>query len=602
MLFLFCAAITIQAQDLDAVESKVRAFSFKKGIRMSGSLNLNAISYSANGTTGRRDPFNWYANSNLNINLFGLDVPFSFSYTNARLGYTQPFNRIRFSPKYKWIKTHVGTSNMTFSSYTLAGHQFKGFGLELTPRKWRFMAMYGKLKEPVPYTDIRNPASNTNASFKRIGYGFKAGYESNGQAIEAIFFKAKDDPNSIPFIPSGGLVTPKENVVVGISGKKKIGRRLFVDMEYAISGLTGDLRSDTAKKVTTNHSLLARYIKARNTTRFYDAANVGIGYTGNNYAIQLKYERVAPEYQTLGAYYFNSDLENYTIMPSFRLFKGKVNFSGNLGVQKDNLDKQKTSTTKRFVGNMNVNLILNEKWNLAGTYSNFSTYTNVRPQADPYYQNTFDTLNFYQVNQTFNGMAGYNFGNRRFRHGIMLNASFQRANDQGTETGKQNLSDFYSGNLSWSLSITEKQINLVSGFNYNKNTAAGANTVFMGPTFSLTNDLFKKLVKSSAAIAYNKSLTNGLVNNDLLNLRWSLTYSPQKKESVGRKTAPMTRATTLSGPETTKDKSTQKEKMKLITGHSASFSINYTARFRNSVQKNSLREMTVTLGYVFSFR
>lgn len=604
VLSILCHAITGLAQDLDAVESKVRAFSFKKGIRMSGSLSFNTISYMANGTAARRDPFNWYANSNLTLNVFGLDVPFSFSYTNARLSYTQPFNRIRFSPKYKWVKTHIGTSNMNFSSYTLAGHQFKGYGLELTPKKWRFMAMYGTLKEPVPYPDARSGSTNTTASFKRVGYGFKGGYESNGEVIEAIFFRAKDDPLSIPFIPVGGLITPKENVVLGISGKKKIGKRVFIDMEYAISGLTADLRSDTAKMIAKNYSLLARYIKTRNTTRFYDAANFGVGYTGNTYAIQLKYERVAPEYQTLGAYYFNSDLENYTIMPSFRLFAGKVNFSGNLGLQRDNLDGQKTATSKRFVGNMNVNIIPNEQWNLAGTYSNFSSYTNVRPQADPFYQNTFDTLNFYQVNQTFNSMVGYNFGNRQYRHMLMLNASFQRANDQASETGRKSLSDFYSGNFTWTTSITEKNINISSGFSYNKNTAAGTNSVFMGPTFSLNNDLFKKLIKNTVSLAYNKSMSNGIVNNDLLNLRWSLQFAPVKKEAAARQSpkgaAPPVTAASARLP--AGNSKPIKEKQKLITGHSAVFSLNYTTRFKNSVLKKSMRELTINAGYVFNFR
>jgi hypothetical protein len=604
LLIILGGAISASTQDIDAIESKVKTFSLKKGIKMSGSLSLNTITYAAHGMQGRRDPFNWFANSNININLFGLDVPFSFSYTDARVGYTQPFNKIRFSPKYKWIKTYIGTTNMNFSSYTLAGHQFKGFGIELTPGKWRLMAMRGKLKEAIPYTDVRNAARNTTASFKRTGLGVKLGYENNGQGIEGIFFKAKDDINSIPFIPPGGLVTPKENVVVGISGKKKIGRRMFVNMEYAISGLTGDLRSDTAKKVTRNYSLLAKYIKSRNTTRFTDAANFGIGYTGNSYSIQLKYERVSPEYETLGAYYFNSDLENYTIMPSIRLFKGKINFSGNIGIQRDNLNKQKTSTTKRFVGNMNVNVILNEKWNIAGTYSNFSTYTNVRPISDPFYQDALDTLNFYQVNQTFTGMAGFNFGNRLYRNAIMLTASYQKASDQGTETNKESLSDFYSGNLSYTLSITKKAINLASGFSYNKNTTAGNQAVFMGPTFSLNNSLFKNQVKNSLAMAYNKSLSNGIVSNDVLNLRWSLSFATSQKEEVAKKaggdtkpSAPQQMAMPAPGESRLK-----KEKAKFIAGHSITFSVSYTEKFKNSIQKNSFREMVINAGYVFNFR
>lgn len=601
LLVILCATMRSTAQDLDALENKVKTFDLKKGIKMSGSISLNATSYMAKGMQGRRDPFNWFANSNININLFGLDVPFSFSYTDARVGYTQPFNRVKFSPKYKWIKTHIGTSNMSFSSYTLAGHQFKGFGLELTPKKWRFMAMRGKLREAIPYTDVRNPANNTTASFKRTGFGMKLGYENNGQGIEGIFFKAKDDKNSIPFIPSGGLVTPKENVVIGISGKKKIGKRMFFNAEYAISGMTGDLRSDTAKNVK-NHSLLAKFIKSRNTTRFTDAANFGIGYTGNSYAIQIKYERISPEYETLGAYFFNSDLENYTIAPSFRLFKGKVNFAGNIGIQRDNLDKQKTSTTKRFVGNMNVNLILNEKWNIAGTYSNFSTYTNIRPITDPFYQDALDTLNFYQVNQTITGMAGYNFGNKFYRHGISVTASYQKASDQGTESGKERLSDFYSGNASYSLSIMQKAINIASGFSYNKNTTAGMETTFMGPTFSLNNQLLRKLLKSSFSVAYNKSLSNGLVNSDMLNMRWNLNYSPKKEEPVKRAGETTPKAQIAMMPGVAEDNKLKKEKTKFIAGHSVSFSLSYTQRFKTSVQKNGMREMVINVGYVFSFR
>jgi hypothetical protein len=600
-LILLCAAITGWAQDIDAIESKVKAFSLKKGIKMSGSLSLNATSYNAKGMQGRRDPFNWFANSNININLFGLDVPFSFSYTDARVGYTQPFNRVRFSPKYKWIKTHVGTSNMTFSSYTLAGHQFKGFGIELTPKKWRLMAMRGKLREAIPYTDVRNPANNATASFKRTGFGVKLGYENNGQAIEGIFFKAKDDEKSIPFIPPGGLVTPKENVVIGLSGKKKIGKRMFINAEYAISGLTNDLRSDTAKLVKRNYSLLAKFIKSRNTTRFTDAANFGIGYTGNNYAIQLKYERVTPGYETLGSYFFNNDLENYTIAPSVRLFKGKINFAGNIGVQRDNLDKSKASTTKRFVGNMNLNLILNEKWNIAGTYSNFSTYTNVRPLTDPFYQDAMDTLNFYQVNQTISGMAGYNFGNKHYRHGIMLTASYQKASDQSTESGKAILSDFYSGNISYSLSITQKAINIASGFSYNKNTTAGIESVFMGPTFSLNNQLLKKLLKSSVAIAYNKSMANGLVNNDVLNMRWSLNYAP-KKEAPVKKAGEPAKTAMPNMPGISNDNKSKEEKTKFKGDHSVSFNVSYTERFKTSVQKISMREMVISVAYIFSFR
>jgi hypothetical protein len=252
---------------------------------------------------------------------------------------------------------------------------------------------------------------------------------------------------------------------------------------------------------------------------------------------------------------------------------------------------------------MNVNLILNEKWNIAGTYSNFSTYTNIRPQIDPFYQNTLDTLNFYQVNQTFNAMAGYNFGNRKYRHGIMLNASYQRANDESTETNQKNLSDFYSGSLSYSLALPEKNVNLATGFNYNKNISTGSNTTFMGPMVSVNNSFFKKILKSSASFVYNKAVTNGMVSSDVLNMRWSLNYATVPPKEPVKKNVP-------AGKKINEDDATipgivtksKKASTKIFIGHSVSFSLSYTEQFKNNIQKNGYREMVVNLGYVFNFR
>ncbi len=596
-----------QAQhDVDYFEQKAKAFSFKKGITMGGSLGLNTINYYASQQQqGRRDPFNWFANGSLNINLFGLDVPFTFSYSNARMSYTQPFNRFKFVPRYKWINIIAGTSNMTFSNYTLAGHQFNGYGIELTPKKWKLQAMKGVLKEAIPYTDIRNPQNNTNASFKRVGYGAKLGYDHNGQSAELIFFKAKDDVSSIPIIPPGALNTPMENIVLGFTGKKRIGKKISVDIEYAISGLTTDLRGDTAKRsASPSYSLLARYLKQTNTTRYFDAVNAGFGYTGRNYALQLRYERIAPEYQTLGAYYFNSDMENITIAPMLRLFKGKLNLTGNIGVQRNNLDKLKASTTRRFVGNLNTNLILNDQWTVTAAYSNFSTYTNMRPKTDPFFQNNLDTLNFYQVNQNFNANLGYNFGNKIWRQGLMFMASYQRANDQSAGSGPGTLSDFYSGNLSYSLSNTKKGSSLSASLNYNLNKMPGNKAVFFGPNVNLSNKFLNNRITSAAGFTYNKSLANGITSNDVISGRWSLALiPPQKKKEVknGNTAAGKADAAEAKTPGASKDTIAKKKKLSFDPRHSVSLNFNYTQRLKNSIQKTGLREMTITANYMFNF-
>ncbi|UZO82122.1 hypothetical protein NBT05_06525 [Aquimarina sp. ERC-38] len=110
-------------QDLGQV-GKAKLFS------LTGGVAANAVYY--NGSSPR-DPFTYYLTGNVNLNISGVyNIPFSFSYSNQELGYSNPFtfNRLSIHPSYKWITTHIGDVNMTFSPYTLSGHQFTGFGFE----------------------------------------------------------------------------------------------------------------------------------------------------------------------------------------------------------------------------------------------------------------------------------------------------------------------------------------------------------------------------------------------------------------------------------------------------------------------------------------
>ena len=155
------------AQNIDAI-------SYKKGLKLSGGLNFANTFYAGSDSLIKRDPYVYYLTANLNLNTFGFDMPFSFSYSNTSKNYTQPFNRFQFAPKYKWAKLYVGSTSMNFSQYTLAGHQFSGAGVELTPGKWHIAGMYGRLLKPIEYDPLVNNISTV--AYKRMGYGAKAGY------------------------------------------------------------------------------------------------------------------------------------------------------------------------------------------------------------------------------------------------------------------------------------------------------------------------------------------------------------------------------------------------------------------------------------------
>src|SRR5258708_1150792 len=137
----------------------------KDMVKVSGGLNYSSVFYNADGIPNRRQPFTWFLNGNISVNILDISFPFTFNYSNNQVAYTQPFNIQSFNPTYKWIKGYAGITSMQFSQYTLAGHVFTGGGVELTPKNFKFAAMYGRLKKAVEYDSENN--SDVNMSYKR---------------------------------------------------------------------------------------------------------------------------------------------------------------------------------------------------------------------------------------------------------------------------------------------------------------------------------------------------------------------------------------------------------------------------------------------------
>jgi len=580
--FLSVSAVTTSySQALDQL-------GVKKGVQINGSVSANTVAYTASGMEARRDPFNWFLQGNLNISLFGYSMPFSFSYSNQNRNFSQPFNRFQFAPSYKWAKAYLGTTSMTFSNYTLAGHLFDGAGVELSPGKWRLAAMHGRLLKAVPF-DITNKESYNSAAFERKGYGLKAGYEDKGNSYSVSLFKAKDNPGSLAFIPVDATLSPKENVSAAVAVRQTLWKRLFADVEYSVSALNRDSRSFKSIEDSSSsgrYNFLKSWLAPTATTTYFDALQSGIGFTGNFYSIQLRYERVAPGYTTLGAYNVINDLRNITVAPTLQLFQGKLNLAANAGVQDNNLNGDKTSSTRRWVGSANLSFMPNEKWMLNTAYSNFSTFTRVRPLIDPFFNNPLDSLNFYQVNTTYNGMAAYNFGSKEVKHTVMTNLSYQKASDKQwqPQSEQQQVSAFYTGNIGYTYNQVPKGFSLTAGGNYYLQEAPDMRTTFMGPSVSASRLMMKKKLRLSASSAYNitqATLSGGTTESAVWNAGLQASFMPGKNEPAA-----------VLGAE---------KKMKgLNSKHAINAAINYLNQSAVS-NRPAFSELTATVSYTWSF-
>jgi hypothetical protein len=526
---------TLQAQELDKIGRK-------DAVKISGGLTYSSIYYDSKGITARRQPFTYFVSGNVSANVIGINLPFTFNYSNNQIAYTQSYNVQSFNPSYKWIKGYAGITSMNFSQYTLSGHIFTGGGIELSPKSLRFAALYGRFKKATEY-DFENN-SDANMVYRRIGWGMSAGYEKGAHLLKVIYFSAKDDPYSLKFIPPNCNITPMENTVVSVVAKTTVLKQLSLQGEYALSGLTRNINSPLDLSSAPGNRIPILF-NPNATSQFFSACKVSAAYRLRILNLSLNYEKVAPDYKTLGAYYFNNDLENITVAPTLNLLKGKLNFSMNTGLQRNNLSGDKLNTTKRWVGSINVAYSPDKHWNFSGSYSNFSSYTKQRPQNDPFYRNSLDTLNFYQLSQ--NGMASinYNFGKSDARQNIILMANYLVSGqkqgaikDPGTFGFNPGISvpdKVLNGNVMYSISFSRSKSTLNSGINVNASQILDYNNVFIGPTVNFGQGLLNNKLKISLGSTYNQVFTNQIKSSEIFNHRFGASYAPKMlNEKTGK--------------------------------------------------------------------
>lgn len=556
---------TVHAQNINL--ENIKGLGKATPVRLSGGINANAIISAGNGPAVR-DPFTYFFQGNVNVNLFGqINLPFGFNLTNNGRGFSYPTmpNRLSLHPTYKWISAHLGDVSMTFSPYTLNGHQFRGIGVDLKPKgSWKLSAMYGRLNKAVEENYKLNEGS---PGYKRMGLGLKLGFERSRYTVGLNIFHAKDLINSISKNLDSLMIYPQENLVLGTEAKFCVMKGLELSTELATTALTRDLR-DSTQKIKSNN-ILQWLSRARNSTSYYTAFNMQIKYTYKKSALGLGYERVAPGYQTLGAYYMNSDIENFTVNASQMILKDRANISMNFGVQKDNLDHAKASSTKRLVTAVSLNYNPNDKLQTTLNYSNFQTYMKMKPQFDYYNQSLpfqdIDTLNYTQLAQNANVNVNWlTLKNEKQSQILNLNLSFQDASDQqGGLVTNGNGSQFYNAVAAYNLVFIKQGTGVSLAYNMSYNTIGRNNFLAMGPVVSMNAKFFNKMLTTGVSTSLSFSNSAGTRQSRVLNTRLNASYVVMKK-------------------------------------HNLAFAL--MNQNRNLVSSGNTHDMTATLGYGYNFK
>ncbi len=127
LFFLFFLQ-PISGQDLENIGKE-------KPIKLSGGLNVGTVFYGAQNLPEKQYPFLWTIGGSATLDIYGVNLPFSLTYTKSNASFSQPFVRFGVSPQYKWAKVHLGYRSLDFNQFVFSGQPIYGVGLELNPQK-----------------------------------------------------------------------------------------------------------------------------------------------------------------------------------------------------------------------------------------------------------------------------------------------------------------------------------------------------------------------------------------------------------------------------------------------------------------------------------
>ena len=522
----YLTAIVLLFIGLNASSQNLENIAQQKPVTFHGNVNLRTMFYQADGIPNRRKPFTYILSGSPTLNIYGVSLPFSFILTEQERSYRQPFNQFGVSPTYKWVTVHAGYRNVSFSPYTLDGYTMLGGGFELRPGKFYVGMMYGRLNRAVEANQFTN---NIQAvSFSRKGIAGKIGFGNDTTNINFSFLKAKDDPGSLDYKSvDSAYVTPAENLVLGAGARLGFLKHFFIDGDAGVSIYTKNTQSSAVidESEINTPSLISSSMTINASSEVNKAFRTAIGYKDRRFGLNLQYRRIDPNFQSMGAYFFQNDLENYTINPSAILWKSKLRFNGSLGIQRDNLSAQKQATARRVISSLSASISFNKNFGLDLTYSNYAT------SQMPVAVRFNDSLKVAQTTQNFSVTPRYIITREKLSHVFVVSFNYMKLNDFSRLSAQRNLNST-TAFANYQVSFIPSGISLSLGVSYGQLQSAYANSGNQGVTLGLGKSFLKNKLQLRLNNSYVQTIQRS-VSNPLLTHNLSGSYKINTHHSFG---------------------------------------------------------------------
>ncbi len=496
-----------------------------KNVQLKGSITLTSDLNSIRGINARRPPFGYSIAGNPVLSLYGIDLPFSFILSNYGRTFRQPFNQFGVSPRYKTIQFHLGYRSMNWSKYSLGGHRFLGAGLDGRLGIFRLGFVKGRFLKSIP-VDTSKKILGFNPAFSRNGWAAKIGIGNSKTYLDLIYFKAKDDLRSIPTSPRETYLKPSENAVLGLKARVGFIKYFSAQIDLGISGLTRDLRANALPIDSANIPTFVQSILTPNISTQVNLAGEGkIALNIRSFGVDVNYKHIEPGYVSQGSYYFRSDVEQKSLGMSLGIWKGQLNLSGRFGLENNNINLTKTSTTQRKIFSSNLNLRFNRHINVNAQYANYGlTQVGTKIKIS-------DTIRLNNITKSLVINPNLLFRTGVFNHSISVVYSDQTLDDKNKYTVKYTSIKSKTINLNYNLNLGPNGLSVVAGLNRTQSELSLGKTLSNGVLLGLTKNYKSKHLFFNANLNYNINSFEETSNGSTKRISFQTQWSPYSSHS-----------------------------------------------------------------------
>ena len=335
-----------------------------------------------------------------------------------------------------------------------------------------------------------------------------------------------------------------ENSVFGLNWRQQIADPLTFELEAAISGFNRDMESDELDLGSPQaNKWVGYFFKPRFAAEAGLALRGSLQYRISTFNIGLNYERIDPGFETMGAYFFNSDWENYTGNLGFNAFSGKMRMMGSFGLQRNNLYKLRAETSQRLIGAMNVSIQPKPEWGLDLNYSNFSQ--DHRPGTIELLD---DTLRIASTTHNFGGSARYSMLSEGAVTTFLLNGSYQLTDNQNPlNDGFQEVNALFTS-LAASHAFQNQTTQAQGSLNYNQIGVGEVKTVAYGLNLGARQFLLEQRLALNLNNTINLNRVDGTQDGWTNMLHFGATYKVNQWNAFGLNFSWLKRTTSTLNP------------------------------------------------------